>query len=117
MSTLLDEIIAARKAKAIEYEQYLKRIAEIVKQVEAGKGPGTPEPLKSPGQHALYNLLSHGGSDSLPGGLHAASEGALDLALRIDNVVKHKMAKRVVFLHWKNDGDSHEETEKRSGIV
>ena len=28
MSTLLDEIIAARKAKAIEYEEYLKWIAE-----------------------------------------------------------------------------------------
>jgi type I restriction enzyme R subunit len=30
MSTLLDEIIAARKAKAIEYEEYLKRIADLV---------------------------------------------------------------------------------------
>jgi len=28
MSALLDEIIAARKAKAIDYEGYLKRIAE-----------------------------------------------------------------------------------------
>ncbi len=37
MSTLLDEIIAARKAKAIEYEEYLKRIAELAKQVGAGK--------------------------------------------------------------------------------
>jgi type I restriction enzyme R subunit len=30
MSELLDEIIAARKAKAIEYEEYLKRIAELL---------------------------------------------------------------------------------------
>ena len=36
MSALLDEIIAARKAKAIEYEEYLKRIAELAKKVEAG---------------------------------------------------------------------------------
>ncbi len=45
MSALLAEIIAARKAKAIEYEEYLKRIAELAKQVEAGKAddtPGTP---------------------------------------------------------------------------
>ena len=37
MSALLDEIIAARKAKAIEYEEYLKRIAELAKKVEAGR--------------------------------------------------------------------------------
>lgn len=58
MSALLDEIIAARKAKAIEYEQYLKRIAELAKQVEAGQAEDTPEPLKnSPALRALYNNL------------------------------------------------------------
>ena len=36
MSALLDEIIAARKSKAIEYEEYLKRIAELAKRVNAG---------------------------------------------------------------------------------
>ena len=40
MSALLDEIIAARKAKAIEYEEYLKRIAELAKKVQAGTGRG-----------------------------------------------------------------------------
>ena len=42
MSALLDEIIAARKAKAIEYEEYLKRIAELAKKVEAGQAEDTP---------------------------------------------------------------------------
>ena len=46
MSALLDEIIAARKAKAIEYEEYLKSIAELAKKVEAGHADDTPEPLK-----------------------------------------------------------------------
>ena len=50
MSALLDEIIAARKAKAIEYEEYLKRIAELAKQVEAGQADDTPEELDTPGQ-------------------------------------------------------------------
>ena len=50
MSALLDEIIAARKAKAIEYEEYLKRIAELAKQVEAGKAEDTPEKLEHAGQ-------------------------------------------------------------------
>ena len=47
MSALLDEIIAARKAKAIEYEEYLKRIAELAKRVEAGQAEDTPEQLKN----------------------------------------------------------------------
>lgn len=58
MSLLLDEIIAARKARAIEYEEYLRRIGELVKQVEAGKSSDTPEQLDTPGRRALYNNLN-----------------------------------------------------------
>jgi type I restriction enzyme, R subunit len=72
MSKLLDEIIAARKAKAIEYEEYLKRIAELAKKVDAGKAEDTPEKLDTPGKRALYNNL-------------AQNE---DLALRIDDAVR-----------------------------
>src|SRR4029077_18980895 len=72
MSALLDEIIAARKAKAVEYEEYLKRIAELASKVEAGQAEGTPEKLDTPGKRALYNNLNR-------------SE---DLALRIDDAVK-----------------------------
>lgn len=72
MSALLDEIIAARKAKALEYEEYLKQIAELAKKVEAGQGDETPEALDSPGRRALYNNL---GQDEA-------------LALRIDATVR-----------------------------
>lgn len=89
MSTLLDEIIAARKAKAIEYEKYLKQIAELVKLVDAGRGPDTPEQLNTPGRRALYNLLTQAAPSGPPGVRDVAGEGALDLALRIDAVVKH----------------------------
>jgi type I restriction enzyme R subunit len=58
MSALLDEIIATRKAKAIEYEEYLQRIAALAKRVEAGVAEDTPAPLRnSPGLRALYNNL------------------------------------------------------------
>ncbi len=57
MSKLLDEVIADRKAKAIAYEEYLKRIAEIVKKVGAGKAEDTPATLDSPGKRAIYNKL------------------------------------------------------------
>ena len=76
MSALLDEIIAARKAKAIEYEEYLKRIAELAKKVEAGQAEETPEELDTPGKRALYNNL---GKNE-------------ELALRIDETVKQVTA-------------------------
>ena len=58
MSALLDEIIAARKSKAVEYEKYLKLIAELAKQVAAGQADDTPNALKqSPALRALYNNL------------------------------------------------------------
>lgn len=72
MSTLLDEIIAARKAKAIEYEEYLKRIAEIAKTVGKGQSEDTPKALDTAGKRALFNNL---GKDE-------------DLALRIDDAIK-----------------------------
>lgn len=98
MSTLLDEIIAARKAKAIEYEAYLKRIAELVKQVEVGHAPDTPVQLNTPGRRALYNILMQGLSSggtfrvAEPSASYetAAKDGALELAMRIDQAVKHE---------------------------
>lgn len=72
MSELLDEIIAARKAKAIEYEEYLKKIAELARQVEMGLADTTPVSLDTPGKRALYNNLNQNE----------------DLALRIDQAVK-----------------------------
>ncbi len=58
MSALLDEIIAARKVKALEYEGYLKRIAELAKKVETGQSEDTPKKLDTRGKRALYNNLN-----------------------------------------------------------
>ncbi len=55
MSALLDEIIAARRAKAIEYEEYLKRIAELAKKVGAGQSEDTPGE-SGEGFHAAMSL-------------------------------------------------------------
>lgn len=93
MSALLDEIIAARKAKAIEYEAYLQRIAALAQQVEAGQAADTPEALKqSPALRALYHNLKL--PDTLPEGWEgiagagavysARSDPVLHLALKID---------------------------------
>ncbi|MBX0328393.1 HsdR family type I site-specific deoxyribonuclease [Oscillochloris sp. ZM17-4] len=98
MSALLDEIIADRKAKAIEYEEYLKKVAELARQVAAGHADDTPEELKrSPGVRALYNNLRQTPGKS-PGPERVVAEGragfsvvdhtALQLAVKIDETVK-----------------------------
>ena len=96
MSALLDEIIAARKAKAIEYEEYLKSIAELAKKVMAGQAEDAPKELDTPGKRALYNNLKKDagtnerleGIAETPSPYTAFPDPALDLALRIDEAVK-----------------------------
>lgn len=94
MSALLEEIIAARKAKAIEYEEYLKRIAELAKKVETGQAGDTPEQLKnSPARRALYNNLKKddAGAEAVadePAYYKGSRDPALSLALKIDETVK-----------------------------
>lgn len=72
MSKLLEELIKERKAGAISYEEYLKRIAEIAKQANAGKNADTPKSLTTQGLRALYNNLDNNET----------------LALKIDAAVK-----------------------------
>lgn len=91
MSALLDEIIRLRKEKAIEYEDYLARIAEVAKKVSAGKADDTPVQLKTPGQLALYNnLKDHVATDAVqePATPYAGKTIALDTALKLDAVIK-----------------------------
>ncbi len=72
MSALLDEIIATRKAKAIEYEEYLRRIADLAQRVESGLGDELPEQLKkSPALRALYHNLKVEGGGSVRAGRRA----------------------------------------------
>ncbi len=97
MSTLLDEIITARKAKAIEYEEYLKRVAELARSVEAGWVDDTPVPLRnSQALRALYNNLKTDGrtppqADRVaeePAEHMASGDPVLDLAMKLDAEVK-----------------------------
>ena len=97
MSTLLDEIIAARKAEAIEYEEYLRRIARLAREVEEGLAEDTPEQLKkSPALRALYNNLMKAGETPAradrvaepPGEYDASGNPVLEKAKRIDAAVK-----------------------------
>ncbi|MBR8655301.1 HsdR family type I site-specific deoxyribonuclease [Achromobacter sp. Marseille-Q0513] len=97
MSALLDGIIKLRKEKAEEYEQYLLRIARLVKDVEAGRAEDAPIELTTPGRRALYNNLlpwlearpaSHVAEPTLLYGDVDVRSPALALALLIDKTVK-----------------------------
>jgi len=93
MSALLDEIIRLRKEKAIEYEDYLGRIADVAKKVSAGKADDTPVQLKTAGQLALYNnLKDHVAADAAqePGAPYTGKTVALDVALKLDAAIKAK---------------------------
>ena len=97
MSAILDEIIKFRKEQAENYEEYLKKIAELAKRVEAGQAEDTPEQLDTPGRRAIFNNLrqvAFSGNPSEvgdPSPLYADSTKGemLELAIRIDETVKH----------------------------
>lgn len=94
MSELLDEIITLRKQKAIEYEEYLKRIAEIAKNAQQGAFAGLPSGINTPGKKVLYNNLNS--DEALARQLHAAI-----VQERPDNwrgvPPKEKAMKRILF--------------------
>jgi type I restriction enzyme R subunit len=96
MSKLLEEIISDLRAKRIEYEEYLKRVAKLAKQVQSGQAEDTPEALKnSPGLRALYNNLQVPGHPMYADAVgdarsvyRTAGDPRLSLALTIDETVR-----------------------------
>jgi type I restriction enzyme, R subunit len=95
MSALLDELIALRKARAIEYAEYLQQIADLVNHVQTGVTDDTPEELKrSPALRALYNNLKEDGMEAIndpvgaPWAGRPPGEIPLLKALKIDEVVR-----------------------------
>jgi len=75
MSKLLSEIIRERKANAVSYEEYLKKIAEVVKRVKNPVIDDLPSDIKTNAQRALYNNL---GKNE-------------ELAVLVDSSVKYSM--------------------------
>jgi len=97
MSALLDEIIRLRKQRAIEYEDYLARIAQVAIRVQAGRAEDTPPALDTPGRLALYNNLKGrvpaGEMTEQPATFTAGdrlADPAMDLALRLDAAVRRE---------------------------
>jgi type I restriction enzyme R subunit len=58
MSKLLDALIQQRRKGAIDYKEYLEKIAELTKQVKNPSGGiGYPAGVNTPARRALYNNL------------------------------------------------------------
>jgi type I restriction enzyme R subunit len=57
MSKLLDEIIKQRKQGALDYQEYLNRIAALAGKVMQGFAATTPASLDTAGKRAIYNNL------------------------------------------------------------
>jgi len=57
MSVLLHELIERRKRETINYQQYLKEMAELIRQVSQGKKDDVPKSLNTKGKVALYHTL------------------------------------------------------------
>lgn len=72
MSKVLDEIIQARKTKAIEYEEYLQQIASLATKVNEGFDGQLPIQLNTTGKRSLYNNL----------------DKDLDLVVKIDSSIR-----------------------------
>lgn len=90
MSALLDEIIADRKRKAIDYQKYLQRIAELAKNVVVGHSEDTPEPLKkSKALAAIYaNLQPFTAQRVAEGRAPYSQDEVLQLAQAVDAKVR-----------------------------
>ncbi|MCY7362947.1 MAG: restriction endonuclease subunit R, partial [Ignavibacteria bacterium] len=58
MSALLKEVIKERRANALEYKAYLKKLAELAKSVIEGTTSDMPAEINTPALRALYNNLN-----------------------------------------------------------
>ncbi len=87
MSKLLDEVIKARKKEGLAYLEYLKKIAQLAKQVQQGRDDSTPKALDSPGRRAIYNQLRKVlGADAANG--KGQDDDILAVAMKIDDHIK-----------------------------
>ena len=110
MSTLLNEIIKERKSNALDYEEYLKKIAELATKVQTGTSGDIPAAIKTPAQRSLYNNLNK--NESLALEIHNAINLVRPDGWR-GNEPKERVIKQKLFLILKDEI----EVERIFGII
>lgn len=64
MSELLDALIEQRRQEALDYQEYLRKVVELTKQVKKPESTGAyPQQINTPGRRALFDNLD--GNESL----------------------------------------------------
>lgn len=94
MSKLLDEVIHQRKQGAIEYEEYLEKIAKLAKKVAAGNKDDILSSLDTPAKRALYSNL--GKNESLAVKVDAAVFNSLEDDWR-GHTAKENLIKQAIY--------------------
>jgi type I restriction enzyme R subunit len=94
MSKLLEEIIKERKAKALDYESYLKRISELAKRVTNPASDDIPAGIKTNAQRALYHNL--GENEELAIAVDAAVRASLSADFR-GNLPGENLIKQAIY--------------------
>lgn len=94
MSVLLQELIERRKQETIDYEEYLKDVAGLVKKVNRGKSDDVPDVLNTKAKVALYHSLDKDVELAL------ACEDAIQYAKQEgfrDNIAKQKLLQKAIY--------------------
>jgi type I restriction enzyme R subunit len=94
MSVLLQELIEKRKQEIINYRDYLKEMADLIRQVNQGKKDGIPKSLNTKGKVALYHTLD--GDENLALLLEEKIQYAKQEGFR-ENLAKQKLVKKAIF--------------------
>jgi len=104
MSVLLQELIDKRKKEAITYQEYLKEMAEIVRQVKRGKEDGLPVSLNTKGKVAIYHTLE---DEELALACEEAVQYAKQEGFR-ENLAKQNMVKKAIYKVVKDKAKTEE---------
>ncbi len=100
MSKLLSEIVKERKANAVSYEEYLKKIAELAKRVTNLTHDDLPTGIKTNAQRALYNNL--GKNEELAVLVDAAVYGSRRADWR-GNIPAENLIKQAIYKELKDE--------------
>jgi len=93
MSVLLQELIEKRKQDMISYQEYLKEMAELVRQVNQGKKDDLPASLNTKGKVALYHTLE---DENLALACEDAVQYAKQEGFR-ENLAKQNLVKKAIY--------------------
>ena len=102
MSQLLAEIVAALRARSIDYREFLRQAAALAVRVQNGSGLGMPATMNTPGRRALYSNL--GRDEDLALRLDAAVQGSRQDSWR-GNVAKEQLVKRALAEYLESDAE------------